>query len=291
MCLGKRYETVFVISFRSALPIEQIHAVQRSFDRTAEIDMQLSTTLLPRPDQAISDQMGEDDVAVVIDVLRATSVMCTAIQNGANAVITCREVQQARTLASQLSPSPLLCGERGCKPISGFDLGNSPAEYTPDRVGNQSLILTTTNGTRAIEFAERAGEVLTACFLNLSAVGDRLAGHHSVHLVCAGTDGELTAEDVLLAGALVSLCETRYQAQLRDDASLLARQLWRSWFPSPESVRSSSLAERLRETRGGKNLLRVGYADDLARCASMNSVPVVPTRVARSPVTFQLPVE
>ncbi|MDG2221643.1 MAG: 2-phosphosulfolactate phosphatase [Rubripirellula sp.] len=249
--------------------------------------MRLSTTLLPRHDQAISDRIGEADVAVVIDVLRATSVMCTALHNRANAIITCREVQQARTLASQLSPTPLLCGERQCKPISGFDLGNSPAEYTPDRVANQSLIFTTTNGTRAIEFAERAGEILAGSFLNLSAVGDRLADHHSVHLVCAGTDGELTIEDVLFAGALVSLCETRYQAQLRDDASLLARQLWCSWFPSPECVDPLRLTERLRETRGGKNLLHAGYADDLTRCARIDSVTSVPTRIARSPATFQ----
>lgn len=252
-----------------------------------EIEMQLSTTLLPRHDQAVSHRIGEKDVAVVIDVLRATSVMCTALQHGANAIITCREVRQVRALARQHSPTPLLCGERGCKPISGFDLGNSPAEYTPDRVANQSLILTTTNGTRAIEFSERAGEVLAGSFLNLSAVGDRLSGHQSVHLVCAGTDGELTIEDVLFAGALVSLCETRYNAQLADDASVLAKQVWSSWFPSPACVDPLRLIECLRETQGGKNLLHAGYADDLTRCARIDSVSSVPTRVARSPATFQ----
>ncbi|MEE2935796.1 MAG: 2-phosphosulfolactate phosphatase [Planctomycetota bacterium] len=252
-----------------------------------EIEMQLFTTLLPRHDQAVSDRIGERDVAVVIDVLRATSVMCTALQNGANSIITCREVQQVRALSSQHSPTPLLCGERGCKPISGFDLGNSPAEYTPDRVANQSLILTTTNGTRAIEYAERAGEVLAGSFLNLSAVGDRLAGHQSVHLVCAGTDGELTIEDVMFAGALVSLCEIRYNAQLGDDASVLAKQVWFSWFPSPACVDPLRLTECLRETRGGKNLLHAGYTDDLTCCARLDSVPRVPTRVVRAPATFQ----
>ncbi len=70
------------------------------------------------------------DVAVVIDVLRATSVMATALAAGASQIVTCREISEAIVLASRITPRPLLCGERGCKPIDGFDLGNSPAEYT-----------------------------------------------------------------------------------------------------------------------------------------------------------------
>ncbi len=114
-----------------------------------------------------------------------------------------------------------------------------------------------------------------------------------MHLVCAGTDGEITAEDVLLAGAIVSECETRYQAVVQDDESILARQLWRSWFSAESlSVRGlpecRQLSRRLRETRGGRNLLRAGYQQDLDRCAAIDSLRVVPELKARQPVSFGL---
>ncbi len=249
--------------------------------------MKIATTLLPRAGQSFCDRITANDLAVVIDVLRATSVMCTALDNGAQGVMTCREVAQAKSLAERLTPRPLLCGERGCKPIPGFDLGNSPSEYTGKRVRDQMLVLTTTNGTRAIEYASRAGEILAGCFLNLSCVVERLANRKSVHLVCAGTEGEITVEDVLFAGALIARCETRYGAELQDDDSLLARQLWMSWFPTARDANAESLARRLRETRGGRNLLRVGYEDDLARCAAIDSVRAVPNRIGNDPIAFE----
>jgi 2-phosphosulfolactate phosphatase len=233
------------------------------------------------------------DVAVVIDVLRATSVIATALAAGASQIVTCREISEAIALAGRITPRPLLCGERGCKPIDGFDLGNSPAEYTSQRVQGQSLILTTTNGTRAIEAVADTRRVVTASFLNLSAVIETFQQSENVHLVCAGTDGEITAEDVLLAGAIVSECETRYQAVVQDDESILARQLWQSWF-SRESLSAGGLPEcrhlsgRLRETRGGSNLLRLGYQQDLDRCAAIDSLRVVPELKARQPVSFGL---
>lgn len=200
--------------------------------------------------------------------------------------MTCRQVAEARNLAEQISTRPLLCGERGCKRIDGFDLGNSPSEYTPGSVRGRTLVMTTTNGTRAVEFADQAGELFTACFLNLSAVVAHLADRDRVHLVCAGTEGEVTVEDVLMAGALVSICETRFGAVIQDDDSCLARQLWLSWFPSEDAIDQDALANRLRETRGGRNLLRVGYEDDLVRCARVDSVDTVPVRIASSPATF-----
>lgn len=232
-------------------------------------------------------------MAIVIDVLRGTSVMATALAAGASQIVTCREISEAIEFAKGMTPSPLLCGERGCQPIDGFDLGNSPAEYTSERVQDRSLILTTTNGTRAIESAADAGRMITASFLNFSAVLDALRRSEDVHLVCAGTDGEITAEDVLLAGAIASQCETRYQAVLQDDEAILARQFWQSWF-SPNRLSASGLPEsrqlsgRLRETRGGRNLLRVGYEQDLDRCAAIDSIRVVPELKARQPMSFGL---
>lgn len=240
---------------------------------------------------AASDPVAAD-VAVVIDVLRATSVMVTALGRGAARIVTCREVHEARELADRLHPRPLLCGERGCKPIEGFDLGNSPAEYTAERIRDQTLVLTTTNGTRAIATAERVPLVLAASFLNLSAVVDRLKNSGHVHLVCAGTEGHVTLEDVLLAGAILWQCQSKYGAELVDDDSVLAVQLWRSWFRDevstgrmPDQV---SLGLRFRESRGGRNLVRVGFDADLERCASIDTIGVVPQRISLAPATFAL---
>lgn len=226
---------------------------------------------------------------MVIDVLRATSVIASALEAGAARLLTCREVDEAMELAGRMTPRPLLCGERGCKPIPGFDLGNSPAEYTAERVRGQTLVLTTTNGTRAVEAAASAARVIAASFLNLSAVLDKLAGCASIHLVCAGTEGEITAEDAALAGAILCGCQRRYHAELRDDESVLARQLWRSWFPGDgreELASTEQLSHHLRETRGARNLLRLGYEEDLRRCAAIDRVRAVPERISNQPATF-----
>ena len=268
--------------------------------------MRLTTSLLPTanspPDHVDPDIRAAEDkaigwqseavAAIVIDVLRATSVMTTALHNGAVSVVTCREVDEARRLSGAMRPPPLLCGERGCKPIDGFDLGNSPAEYTRDRVQDRTLVLTTTNGTRAIAAVEQVDQVLIGSFLNLSAVVDRLGDCRHVHLVCAGTEGQITLEDVLLAGALIWRCQRVHHGEPDDDDSVLALQLWRSWFPN-EFVQdcmpsAGDLGRRFRETRGGRNLLQLGFEADLERCARIDSISVVPRRIEKSPATFAI---
>ena len=268
--------------------------------------MRLTTSLFPTPNsppdnrdpdiQAAEDKgpgrQSEPVAAIVIDVLRATSVMTTALHNGAASVMTCREVGEARQLSAAMQPPALLCGERGCKPIDGFDLGNSPAEYTRDRVRNRTLVLTTTNGTRAIAAVRQMDQVWIGSFLNLTAVVNRLRDCRHVHLVCAGTEGRVTLEDVLLAGAIVWCCQRVHDGEPDDDDSVLALQLWRSWFPQ-QVVQNcmpsgEDLSRRFRETRGGRNLLKLGFDADLERCARIDSISVVPRRIEKSPATFAI---
>lgn len=259
--------------------------------------IKLSTCLLPAHQPFGLDAAEEDvtagvEAAVVIDVLRATSVMVTALGHGASRIITCREVDEARQLSQQFASRPLLCGERGCQPIDGFDLGNSPAEYERKRVEDRVLVLTTTNGTRAIAAVERVPRLLIASFLNLSAVVDAVTQFQRVHLVCAGTEGHVTLEDVLLAGAILWKCQSMSETMLVDDDSVLALQLWQAWFAVKSSEgrlpEPDALSRRFRETRGGRNLLRLGYESDLQRCAAIDSIGVVPRRVKQSPATFAL---
>ena len=249
--------------------------------------MQISVSLVP----ALQPVLPAVEVAVVIDVLRATSVMATALANGAAKIITCRSIDESRQLARKL-PNPLLCGERYCRRIEGFDLGNSPADYPAETVAGRPVVLTTTNGTIAIAACADVSQVVAASFLNLSAVVQQIARHDRVHLVCAGTEGEVTGEDVLLAGAIIQRLREATAVELADDAAHLAAEFWNGFCPDPARISdparitAQALALRLRETQGGRNLIGLGYDADLPRCAAIDVLTVVPSRISRDPATF-----
>ena len=250
--------------------------------------MQVYVSLLPSM-HAIDEQT---EVAVVIDVLRATSVMTKALESGAKSVVTCQEIDEARELARNLQPSPLLCGERECKPIEGFNCGNSPAEYDVSTVADRDLVLTTTNGTRAIAASQQAQQMLIGSFLNLSAIVDHIKSVQRLQLVCAGTNGEVTAEDTLLAGAIIDqlirkqVKDSAAEVELCGDDAILAHELWKQWCPGDELPTPETLAGCLAKSRGGRNLIEVGFEFDLRHCAQVNSTRTVPKRFAINPPTF-----
>jgi 2-phosphosulfolactate phosphatase len=216
-------------------------------------------------------------VAVVIDVLRATTVITQAIANGADEVIVFGEIDQVKAMGSA-SPKPLLCGERACKPIDGFDLGNSPSEYSRDRVAGKRLVMTTTNGTRAAIAAAGFETIYAASFNNLSAVVGALLNQSHVSILCAGTDGTVTQEDLLLAGAIIErLCRAG-----NDEAGAEAFQLWQAFQAS-----KNSLTDRLSSTLGGRNLIAAGYKDDIHFCAQIDVTTVLPVVTSRNPITFR----
>ncbi len=232
----------------------------------------VSTYLLP--DQVRPEEL-TGGVAVVIDVLRATTTITRALSEGATAVIPCGEIEPARSLAGSYPPGTvLLGGERGGQPIAGFDLGNAPVEYSRDRVEGKTVVMTTTNGTRALLRAETAERVLVAAFANLTAVVTALAGERrSIHLLCSGSEGEVSLEDTLLAGAIASrLAATRTDIRL-SEASLLARTL----FEGSGRLENDRLA-LFRSARGGQTLLQIGREDDLLWAARCDTSTVVPER-------------
>lgn len=144
--------------------------------------------------------------AVVIDVLRATSVIVTALYHGAKAIIPVREVEEAFFIYQKGSTDEYrLSGERKGLPIPGFHFGNSPLEYTKKAVENKTLILTTTNGTQGIKGAEKSDTLYIGSFLNGKAVANQLLEEEKdVVLVCAGTNGIFSLEDGLCAGKIIS---------------------------------------------------------------------------------------
>ncbi len=237
----------------------------------------------------------ETTTAVVVDVLRATTVIATALAAGASRVITCREVGEAQRIADQLrrdkpDEAVLLVGERGGLPIPGFDLGNSPADFTPQKVRGKTLVQTTTNGTLAIERCATAAKLVTASFVNLNAVAARIVGESEVQIVCAGTDGRITGEDVLLAGALIarareqSLRGGHPAVRCVGDSALLASRAWAA--VQSRAATDEGLADLLMDTQGGRNLERIGLQRDVDDAARGSSIQCVPQCISRSPATF-----
>lgn len=224
-------------------------------------------------------------VAVVLDVLRATTVMVHALAAGCEAVIPCLEVEDARRTAARLSTSKaILGGERGGLPIEGFDLGNSPASYTPDVCAGKTLVMTTTNGTRAILASLEADRVLVAAFVNMDATAQELkiellkANARPIHLVCSGTEGFISLEDSLLAGALVgklldlTVDELGQQAPIGNDEALIVAN---QWLEVERYLHERPLASLLAVGRGGGNVRRVGLEADLADAAQVDRFDLV----------------
>jgi 2-phosphosulfolactate phosphatase len=229
--------------------------------------------LLTTPDELA------DGAVVVIDVLRATTVIAHALAAGAREVIPCLEVDEALQTAAKLQrDEAVLGGEREGLRIPGFDLGNSPDEFTPQSVGGKTLVFTTTNGTRAMMICKRARRVLTGAFVNATAVVEALAGEDDIHLLCAGTRGEITREDVLCAGLLAErLGQGQGNGLELNDQLLIAHDAWQAFLASQDRADiSANLAIALRSTQGGRNLVRLGLAHDIDVAARLDRFDFVP---------------
>lgn len=218
----------------------------------------------------------EGGIVVVIDVLRASTTIVTALANGASAVRACGSLEEARRAADaagRREGTCLLGGERGGVPIEGFDLGNSPSEYTAARVAGRRVVTTTTNGTAAVEACPLAPVLLLGALVNRGAVARRVAasmaaGGSRVHLVCAGTDGVATEEDLVAAGAILDAA--RPLPPSLDAAATRALRSFR------DAWRSGGLVAALERSRGGRNLIEIGMEGDIETAAAVDTIPLVP---------------
>jgi 2-phosphosulfolactate phosphatase len=211
-------------------------------------------------------------VAVVLDVLRATTTILTALANGAARVIPCGDIERARQAAALCGETALTGGERGGVAIPGFDLDNSPASYAAERVRAKTVVLTTTNGTAALLRSRSAARILIGALVNRRALTNELRRERrNIHLVCAGTDGRVTAEDLLAAGAIAVELEVETgRSTSRDDLTQVAKALWRE-----ESASSERLLAALRASRGGRNLVELGFDADIELAAQVDSLDLV----------------
>lgn len=202
--------------------------------------------------------------AVVIDVLRATTVITTALDNGAREVIPMKTVEEAQSLYATCD-NALRGGERNALKIEGFDLGNSPLEYKKKTVEGKTLILTTTNGTNAIHNVQGADEVVLACFRNAESVA--CSARNDVTVVCAGTEGRFSLDDGLCAGMLIELLKQQTEVEI-DDFGLLLNRFY--------NESKNNLFGALSGCYHLKRLFALGFYDDIKFCLETNCVQTVP---------------
>jgi 2-phosphosulfolactate phosphatase len=207
-------------------------------------------------------EAAEAPIGLVVDVLRATSTIAQALAAGHRRVLCCAEVDEARELARAAGDASVLAGERFCVRIPGFDRGNSPREFV--RASGETVVLTTTNGTRAlVTAAARCNRVLAASLLNLEAVvAAARDGEEDVAIFCAGVKGEFALDDAYCAGRIAELLGGE-----PSDAALAAIRLARS-FPAGE--------EGLRASQSARNLLDAGLEEDIVWCARESILGTVP---------------
>jgi len=231
--------------------------------------------------EARSDELLHKTV-IVIDVLRATTTMVAALASGATGVLPTETVLQAR---EQTNGRDVLGGERNCKKIPGFELGNSPADYTADAVGGRRVILTTTNGTRGIHKAQKAEHVLAGALVNARACAAAAAAlKRDVVIVCAGTQDVFALEDGLCAGLLVA--ELTAPGRAGDAAAVNDFGLAMRACYAQERHR---LLDALLGCANGKRLCKLGLRADVDFCAHVDSTALVPVLHSHVMVPFTAP--
>lgn len=212
--------------------------------------------------------------AIVIDVLRATTTMATALQSGAEAIQVFADIDELFKVSKRWpADRRLLAGERGGEKLEGFDLGNSPAECTPDRVCGKRLFMSTTNGTRALERVQAVPILMTASLTNRSAVVRYLLREqpHTIWIVAAGWRGGFSLEDTICAGAIACALRVERDSDCAgDDESIAAMALFEQW--------QTRLPQLLRYAHHGRGLAALGCGEDLDYCAQLDCVNVVPVQ-------------
>ena len=212
-----------------------------------------------------------DKTVVVIDVLRASTTIATALRNGAKEIIPVTTVERAVKISGHLFGDVILLGgERNGKMIQGFNLGNSPADYSEEKVKGKSIIFSSSNGSQAIERA-RYAQVLFVCgFVNISRVAHTLGElRNDFIVVCAGDSGGFSVEDSVCAGMLLHRIGKQDGVELTlSDAAAAAIVLYKA--------HSRNILKMIRNSQHGKYLAEIGFGEDLKTCANVDSIPILP---------------
>jgi 2-phosphosulfolactate phosphatase len=212
-------------------------------------------------------------VVAVIDVLRASTSIATALDNGARTVVPVESTDIALMRAKQFERDKVvLAGEIRMQPIPGFDLGNSPREFTSEVVGDKTVLMTTTNGTRALMGLQGARDVIVVSYVNHSAAATMLRtaarANENISIVCAGHEGHFSLEDAACAGRLVRSISLPGSSLELNDAAHACELI--------DGRYGDNIAKIFEDSVHGKALTEAGFGDDLIACAALDSHPVVP---------------
>lgn len=221
----------------------------------------------------------KDKNVIIIDVLRASTTMTIALTNGAKEIIPADNVSTAAMIAKGTGNS-LLCGERGGKIVEGFDLGNSPLEYSKEVVKEKVLVFSTTNGTSSVVKAKYAKNCVIACFVNLSEIVKcvRLL-EDDVTLICSGKLNNFCLEDVICAGVIieqVNKLQAKNNKYVLGDSELAAIELAKSFVLEKDLPSAKKILKMFRNTEHGKYLVSLGLDKDLSVCSKVDSYPFLP---------------
>jgi len=209
-----------------------------------------------------------DATVVAIDVIRATTTIIEALANGARAIYPTDSTEEAVKLASSMGrEDTLLCGERRGHKVEGFDLGNSPREFTPEAVDGKKLVMSTTNGTRALGVGREGARLLPCAFTNLSAVARAVSEADHLVILCAGQGDRFSMDDALCAGHLIKrMVEDDEADHEYNDASRVALALASARKPTRKYLSLSA---------GGTAVTEIGLADDLDVCCDVDRHDIV----------------
>lgn len=238
--------------------------------------MERTIRVHPVPDLVAPDDLAGRTV-LVIDLLRASTTICYALAGGARELapyVDVDEVRRAAEEARRRGEAVICGGERGGTRIDGFDLGNSPREYTPQAVAGKRVLFTTSNGTKALHHCRLAERVYVACLANLTATERVVADATAVDILCAGSHGRIAREDVIAAGAYAARLSRDAESGLNDSA-LLALDAWRAAngglaLDRPELT--PAVAASLAEGEHGRHLISLGFQEDLSVCAAVDAL-------------------
>jgi 2-phosphosulfolactate phosphatase len=211
------------------------------------------------------------DCAVVIDVLRATTTIAAALANGAEAVQAFADLKELNEVSEHWPAAQRIrCGERGGKQVDGFDIGNSPFDFTPDVVSGKRIFMSTTNGTRSLSRVAESPVLVTASFSNISSVKNFLKerAFEQVWFVGSGWEGSYSLEDTVCAGALVHLLDSDFG----NDEAVAAAALYRVW--------ADNLVGLFELASHGKRLLALDKYKDLTYCAQFDTADILPIQIS-----------
>lgn len=209
----------------------------------------------------------KNSIVVIIDVLRATSTICTALYNGAARVIPVASVPECISIGEALGKDAITAGERDGQIAEGLLHGNSPFEYSREFIQDKTLVLTTTNGTKLLHMAKDAIEIITGSFPNLSAVCDYLlAQGKPVILGCAAWKDRVNMEDTLFAGAVVSRLKEHFT--IDDDSAVAAEALYQ--------ISKDNIHEVMKQASHYRRLAKFGLEKDIRYCLTPDGANVLP---------------